>query len=288
MAEAQLVDGLNDLARRVESEHDLDDLVIPEASRKALVRLISWQTASADVLDVWGLGAVFNKRRSTVALFKGPSGTGKSMAAGIVGKALGLPVFRVDLAAMISKYIGETEKNLERLFRAAEGTDIVLFFDEADAIFGQRSEVSDSHDRYANLETSYLLQRLEAFDGISILATNLAQNMDAAFLRRIDIVIDFPAPSADHRRTLWGRIARTKAPLGADVDLDYLAERFELTGAEIRNCWLDAAHRAATGKPPITMPHLMQAIAGELTKQGKPLRKADFGNHYACLRGGRP
>jgi len=220
-----------------------------------------------------------------VALFKGPSGTGKTMAARAVAAALGLPAFRVDLAAMVSKYIGETEKNLERLFAAAEETDALLFFDEADAIFGQRSEVSDAHDRYANLETSYLLQRLESFDGLSVLATNLAQNMDDAFLRRIDVVVEFPAPDTRHRRALWQRGVRTGAPLGPDLDLDLVAERFDLTGGEIRNCWLDAAHRAAVAGGPIGMAEIMQAIGTELAKQGKPLRKADFGPHYAALRG---
>jgi ATPase family associated with various cellular activities (AAA) len=284
-ARGQAAAGLDGLARRIESAQGLDDLVLPRATRAALERLISWQTAAAEVLDDWGLGPVFNKRRGSVALFKGPSGTGKTMAAGVIGNALGLPVFRVDLAAMISKYIGETEKNLERLFRAAEGTDVVLFFDEADAVFGQRSEISDAHDRYANLETSYLLQRLESFDGISILATNLSQNMDPAFLRRIDLVVEFPAPTPAHRRALWGRIGKTRTPLAADVDLDLLAERFELTGGEIRNCWLDAAHRAVAAGCPVGMAQLAQAIGAELIKQGKPLRKSDFGAHYGALRG---
>ncbi len=284
-ARGQAAAGLDGLAQRLESRQSLDDLVLPRATRVALERLVSWQAAAGQVLEGWGLGPVFAKRHGSVALFKGPSGTGKTMAAGAVGNALGLPVYRVDLAAMISKYIGETEKNLERLFRAAEGTDVVLFFDEADAVFGQRSEVSDAHDRYANLETSYLLQRLESFDGISILATNLAQNMDAAFLRRIDMVVEFPAPTPDQRRALWGRIAKTGTPLAPDVDLDLLAERFALTGGEIRNCWLDAAHRAFAAGGPVGMAELVQAIGAELLKQGKPLRKADFGEHYAALRG---
>lgn len=285
---AQLTGGLAAFAQPIETTKSLDDLVLPPASRVSLARLVTWPSAGARVLDDWGLGGVFDKRPGLVALFKGPSGTGKTMAAGAVARALGLPAFRVDLAAMVSKYIGETEKNLEQLFAAAEESDGVLFFDEADAIFGQRSEVSDAHDRYANLETSYLLQRLERFDGIAVLATNLAQNMDPAFLRRIDMVVEFPAPDARHRRALWERGAGTDTPLAPDLDLDLVAERFELTGGEIRNCWLDAAHRAAVSGCAIGLAELMQAIGTELVKQGKPLRKADFGEHYVRLGGSWP
>ncbi|WP_145963000.1 ATP-binding protein, partial [Mangrovicoccus ximenensis] len=191
------------------------------------------------------------------------------MAAGAVARALGLPLFRVDLAGMVSKYIGETEKNLDRLFAAADHADVVLFFDEADAIFGQRSEVQDSHDRYANLEVSYLLQRLEAFEGVSILATNLAQNIDAAFLRRIDMVVEFPAPSASDRRALWARGLAGGVPAEEEIDLDLLAG-FELTGGEIRNCWLWAAHLAARQGGPVGTFRLLQAVWAELAKQGRP------------------
>lgn len=285
-AEAQATAALTQHARRIATRQGMEDLVLPRPTRAALERLIDWQTHGAQVLGDWGLGALFGKSRGTVALFKGPSGTGKTMAAAILGARLGLPVFRVDLAAMVSKYIGETEKNLERLFRAAEGSDALLFFDEADSLFGQRSEVSDAHDRYANLETSYLLQRLESFDGLSILATNLAQNLDAAFLRRFDHVIEFPMPGPDLRRALWERGLRSAAPIAADLDLGALAERFEMTGAEIRNCWLDAAHRAAARGSAVGMELILQAVAAELLKQGKVLKKADFGSHYVRARGG--
>ena len=285
--EAQAAAGLTRFARRLTTCRTLDDLVLPPATRAALDRLIGGQGQAAQVLGTWGFGALWSKGQGTVALFKGPSGTGKTMAAAITGAALGLPVFRIDLAAMVSKYIGETEKNLEQLFLAAEGTDALLFFDEADSLFGQRSEVTDAHDRYANLETSYLLQRLESFDGLSVLATNLAQNMDPAFLRRFDHVIDFPAPAADLRRALWDRGLQGRAPVSGDVDLGLLAERFDLTGAEIRNCWLDAAYRAAARGGAIDMEVLLQAVAAELLKQGKVLRKSDFGAHYAVARGGR-
>jgi SpoVK/Ycf46/Vps4 family AAA+-type ATPase len=223
---------------------------------------------------------VFDKRPGVVAMFKGPSGTGKTMAAGVVAAELGLPAFRIDLASMVSKYIGETEKHLEQVFTAAEQTDALLFFDEADAIFGHRSSVKDARDRYANMEVSYLLQRLDGFDGVAVLATNLAQNIDPAFLRRIDMVVEFPAPDPRQRRALWERGWTESMPVAADLDLDLVASRFELTGGEIRSCWLDAAHRAVVRGGEVGMHEVMTAIAAELTKQGKPLRRADFGEHY--------
>ena len=271
------------LARVVASTHKLADMVLQPKSEAALRTLVTSQQTQETVLDLWGLGAVMGKRRSMTVLFKGPSGTGKSMAAGALANELGLPLFHVDLAGMVSKYIGETEKNLDRLFEAAASADVVLFFDEADAIFGERTEIQDARDRYANLQTSYLLQRLESFDGISILATNLQKNIDEAFLRRIDLVVDFPAPGKADRLALWRRIEQTKAPLAADVDFSQLAERMELTGAEIRNCWLDAAHQAADRGMPISMDMILNAVGRELTKQGKPVRKTAFGDAYGRL-----
>lgn len=274
---------LSGLARVVTSSHRLVDMVLQPRSEAALRSLVANQNTLDTVLEGWGLGAVMGKRRNVTVLFKGPSGTGKSMAAGALANELGLPLFHVDLAGMVSKYIGETEKNLDRLFEAAASADVVLFFDEADAIFGERTEIQDARDRYANLQTSYLLQRLESFDGISILATNLQKNIDEAFLRRIDLVVDFPAPGKADRLALWKRIEQTEAPLDADVDFNLLAERMELTGAEIRNCWLDAAHQAAHCGQPISMDMILKAVGRELTKQGKPVRKNAFGDAYGRL-----
>jgi hypothetical protein len=282
-ASETLRSSLSDLARVANSSHRLADMVLQPKSEAALRSLISNQLTLETVLDDWGLGAVMGKRRSMTVLFKGPSGTGKSMAAGALANELGLPLFHVDLAGMVSKYIGETEKNLNRLFEAAASADVVLFFDEADAIFGERTEIQDARDRYANLQTSYLLQRLESFEGISILATNLQKNIDEAFLRRIDLVVDFPAPGKTDRLALWKRIEQTTAPLAADVDFNLLAERMELTGAEIRNCWLDAAHQAADRALPISMDMILKAVGRELTKQGKPVRKNAFGEAYGRL-----
>ncbi len=272
------------LARQMTSPHSLDDLVLQPKALTALRGLVSNRQTSSIVLDEWRLGPVMGKRDSTTVLFKGPSGTGKTMAAGAIANELGLALFHVDLAGMVSKYIGETEKNLDRLFDAAACADVILFFDEADAIFGERTEIQDARDRYANLQTSYLLQRLENFDGISILATNLQKNIDEAFLRRIDVVVDFPPPGKPERKRLWERIRLTGAPVGADLDIDLLAERMDLTGAEIRNCWLDAAHKAAQRGTEISMDIILQAVGRELVKQGKPVRKTAFGDAYARLR----
>lgn len=277
---------LEHLADRLASDYTLEDLVVPARTGTALRELVDWHATGPTVRDAWGFGAVFGRGSGTTALFKGPSGTGKTMAAAALGNALQLPVFRVNLAGLVSKYIGETEKNLDRLFEAADGSDVVLFFDEADAIFGKRSEVHDAHDRYANLETAYLLQRIERHAGLSILASNLHQNIDDAFVRRLDAVIEFPAPARAARQEIWQRLHLGRAPLAPDVDLDLLSERFELTGGEIRNCALAAAHLAAAEGTGITMATLMRAVARELAKAGKPIRRNDFGEHYATARTG--
>ncbi|WP_224824341.1 ATP-binding protein [Cognatishimia sp. MH4019] len=279
------VQAMAGLATPVTSSFEMKDLIVRQTTKSALNQMITWRQQAGCILDDWKLGSTFGKTRSGTALFKGPPGTGKTMAAGIIGKTLGLPLFRVNLAGIVSKYLGETQKNLDQVFCAAEEADVILFFDEADAIFGQRSEVSDARDRYANLETSFLLQRMEAFSGLSILATNLHQNMDDAFLRRIDWVIDFPAPGPTERLALWERLKNGAAPVDASVDFAQLAETFDLTGGEIRNCALAAAHRAAQTGSKITTQLLYTAVAAELRKQGKPVRKSVFGDHYAALKG---
>lgn len=272
------------LAQPVLSAYDFDDLVLSQGALRQLSDFVTWQGHAPRVLDDWGLGAVFNRRRGSVALFRGPSGTGKTMAASVVANALGRPLYRVELAGLVSKYIGETEKNLERIFEAASRSDVILFFDEADALFGKRAEVSDAHDRYANLETSYLLQRIESQDGAVILATNLQENIDAAFLRRFDLVVDFPAPGPADRLRLWQRLELTQAPLAPGIDYGFLSRAFELTGGEIRNAILAAAHAAAREDRPIGMGHLVRAVAQELQKLGRPLRRQSFEPHYLHLR----
>jgi SpoVK/Ycf46/Vps4 family AAA+-type ATPase len=206
------------------------------------------------------------------------------MAAQVLAAELGLDLFRVDLATVVSKYIGETEKNLERIFTAADGSNAILFFDEADALFGKRSEVSDSHDRYANIEVAYLLQRMEAYPGAAILATNFKRNIDDAFIRRLDFVVDFPFPEADDRRRIWERILPSEAPLADDIDLGFLATQFKLSGGSIRNCSLAAAFRAADEDTNIQMRHLVRAVAQEYGKQGRLTLETDFERFHELVR----
>lgn len=196
-----------------------------------------------------------------------------------------MELYRIDLAAVVSKYIGETEKNLERIFRAADRGDAVLLFDEADALFGKRSEVRDAHDRYANVEIAYLLQRLEAYDGLAVLTTNLLGNMDEAFVRRLDFVLEFPMPEEAERLAIWRLALPAEAPLGEDVDLPFLARKFKLAGGHIRNIALAAAFLAAPDGGCITMKHLVRATRREYQKIGKLVAESDFEQYFALLRG---
>jgi SpoVK/Ycf46/Vps4 family AAA+-type ATPase len=193
------------------------------------------------------------------------------MAAEVIANELGLPLYRVDLSAVVSKYIGETEKNLAQIFNEASASSAVLFFDEADALFGKRSEVRDAHDRYANIEVSYLLQRMEDYDGIILLASNLRQNLDEAFVRRLHLTADFPFPDEAARLEIWRRNLPPSLPLAEDVDLPALAQRFRLSGGNIRNACVTAAFLAAAGGTPVAMSHLQRAIRREHQKMGRLL-----------------
>lgn len=273
-------------ASRVVTPFRFEDLVLPESTLELLEELVLYHRHGGTVLDEWGLGSRFHQARGNATLFVGPSGTGKTMAASVVANELGLELFRVDLSGVVSKYIGETEKNLDRVFDAASRSRVVLFIDEADALFGKRSEVKDAHDRYANIEVSFLLQKMEEHDGIAVLASNLGQNIDEAFLRRIRAVIEFPMPDTPHRLRLWERLPSSGAPLHEDLDLPFLAERFELSGGHIRNCILSGAvHAAATGSP-IGMKHLLKAVGREYAKMGRPMSRAAFGPWWGAVRKG--
>jgi SpoVK/Ycf46/Vps4 family AAA+-type ATPase len=216
-------------------------------------------------------------------LFFGESGTGKTMAARVLAGDLGLELYRIDLATVVSKYIGETEKNLDRIFAAAQDSNAILFFDEADAVFGKRSEVKDAHDRYANIEVAYMLQKMESYDGAVILATNLRSNIDDAFLRRLDIAIEFPFPDVEERQAIWRRLVPARAPIAEDVDLDLLAGKFRLSGGSIRNCSLAAAFLAADDGGMIAMRHLVQAVFAEYLKLGRLTLESDFERFRAGL-----
>ena len=261
------------LGTRITCRRDWDELVLPDDAVTQLREIVSQVGQRARVYEEWGFGERLTRGRGITALFAGPSGTGKTMAAEVVGRALGLDICRVDLAGVISKYIGETEKNLQRVFAVAEEAGWILFFDEADALFGKRTEVKDSHDRYANIEVNYLLQRMEDYRGLAILATNRRASLDRAFLRRIRFLVDFPMPDADSRRRIWARAFPDRTPLG-DLDLDQLA-RLDVTGANIATIATNAAFLAAADDRAVEMHHLMAAVRREFTKLDKLLPESD-------------
>jgi ATPase family associated with various cellular activities (AAA) len=266
---------LDDLARRIQPRYGWDDIVLP-ADGLGQLREIAAQVASRPrVYEAWGFGRRLGPSRGISALFAGPSGTGKTMAAEILAGALRLDLFRVDLAGVVSKYIGETEKNLRRVFEAAERSGAILCFDEADALFGKRSEVKDSHDRYANIEVDYLLQRMEDYRGLAILTTNRKAALDRAFLRRLRFLVEFPFPDADLRRRIWQRSFPPEAPVG-DLDWGALA-RLEITGGNIRNIALNAAFLAARDDSQIGLEHIVHAARREYAKTDKLIDPAEFG-----------
>jgi SpoVK/Ycf46/Vps4 family AAA+-type ATPase len=220
-------------------------------------------------MDEWGFDGKLSLGKGVTALFSGPSGTGKTMAAEIIAHELGLDLYKIDLSTVVSKYIGETEKNLNRIFDAAENANAILFFDEADALFGKRSEVRDSHDRYANIEISYLLQKMDQFEGTAVLATNLMQNLDDAFVRRLTFTVSFPFPDEDSRRDIWRTIWPHQAPLDAGIRFDELARRYKLSGGSIKNVAVGAAFLAAQDGGRVTTEHITHAARREYQKIGK-------------------
>lgn len=257
------------LAQRIHASATWEDLVLPEKEQKVLQEIAAHVRQRFKVYEQWGFSGKGQRGLGISALFAGASGTGKTLAAEILGHALNLDVYRIDLSAIVSKYIGETEKNLRQIFDVAEEGGVVLLFDEADALFGKRTEVKDSHDRYANQEVSYLLQRMEAYRGLAILTTNLKNSLDQAFLRRIRFVIQFPFPDATQRAEIWRRVFPPQAPI-ADLDYTKLA-RLNVAGGNIRNIALNAAFLAAEADEAIAMKHLLQASRSEYIKLERPL-----------------
>ncbi|MEA2337514.1 MAG: hypothetical protein QOE82_1521 [Thermoanaerobaculia bacterium] len=279
LASRQLVS----FAVKVAQRRGWDDLVLPKSHLEQLAELAGHVRDQSRVYDEWGFHAKVSASRGIVALFSGAPGTGKTLSAEVVARDLGLDLFRIDLASLISKYIGETEKNLARVFDEGERSGGILFFDEADAVFGKRSEVRDAHDRYANIETSYLLQRIEDYPGLVILATNMGRNIDAAFQRRMSLVIDFPLPDAGHRRRIWRGMFPPAAPVDG-IDFDFLSERFPLSGGHIRNIAVAAAFRAAGNGGIIGMEHVLLSLKREYQKMGKVCERSEFGDYYHLVR----
>jgi hypothetical protein len=268
-AREQSGDALGGLAVRITRPVDWRDLVLPAATLERLREVASAVANRGLVQRHWGMGRLSLSPDGLAVLFQGASGTGKTMAASAIAAELGLDLYRIELAGVVSKYIGETEKNIDRVFRAARRCNAILLFDEADALFGKRSEVKDAHDRYANLEVAYLLQRMEEHDGPVILASNLAKNMDQAFARRLHYVVEFPRPNPPARALLWRQMLAPPLPCAEDVDPDHLARAFDLTGGEIRKVALEAAFMAAADGRIVTMAQLLAASRREVQRQGR-------------------
>ena len=275
-ARAQAGPGLASLAQKIEPRYVWSDLVLPDDALAQLRELCGRVNRRERVLATWGFGRKLSLGQGTNALFSGPSGTGKTMAAEVIANDLQLDLYRIELSGVVSKYIGETEKNLDSIFAAASGANAILFFDEADALFGKRSEVRDAHDRYANIETAYLLQKMEQYDGVAILATNLRGNLDEAFTRRLAFTVHFPFPDEADRARIWSGIWPPEITLAADVDFTELARRFPLSGGNIKNIALAAAYLAAESGDAVTAIHLLHAIRREYQKMGKQFTMAEL------------
>jgi SpoVK/Ycf46/Vps4 family AAA+-type ATPase len=268
-ARARLSHNLAQFARKIDPKYDWSDLVLPTDQLSQLREMCARYEYQHLVYDKWEFGKKLSLGKGINALYSGHPGTGKTMAAEIIANELALDLYKIDLSQVISKYIGETEKSLNRIFKEAQAGSAILFFDEADAIFGKRTEVKDSHDRYANIEVSYLLQKMEEYDGIAILATNLRQNIDVAFLRRMQFIVEFPFPDEEHRKRIWEVVFPPEAPLAGDVDLNLLAGSIRLAGGNLKSIGLAAAFYAASDGGVIQQQHLMTAARREFQKLGQ-------------------
>ena len=260
---------LSDLAKKMEARYTINDLILPEKQKQEIDELISMAKNRSHVLEDLGVGKKLVSGRGISALFTGVPGTGKTLSAQVIASELGLDLYRIDLSTIVSKYIGETEKNLERIFTEAQSSNVILFFDEADSLFGRRSEVNDSHDRYANIEVGYLLQRIETYDGIVLMATNLGANLDEAFARRINFIIDFPFPDEETRLRLWKLLIPDNIEKEDDFDLEIFAAIYKIAGGNIRNAVVSAIYDSARNKRPLCGDDLRRGVEREYQKMGK-------------------
>jgi AAA+ superfamily predicted ATPase len=286
---AEVESDIGELAGRVVPRFEKEDLVLPHKQHLQFEEILGAMRALTEVHYTWGTGKVWNEAGISV-LFAGPPGTGKTMAAEILAVKLDLPMYRIDLSQVVNKYIGETEKNLKRVFDAADLSDIILFFDEADSLFGRRTEVSDAHDRYANLEISYLLERMERFKGLAILATNRKKDLDEAFLRRLRYVVDFPLPDVAERKRIWRQVIPERAD-SSQLDLDFLAHQFPLAGGNIRSIVFNACLQSANGSSAngkagaLSMDEVIVAIKREYDKLNRTLSLEQYGAHASLVEG---
>ncbi|MEG0793185.1 MAG: ATP-binding protein [Lachnospiraceae bacterium] len=274
---------LGDKAEKVERLYSFEDLILPQHSKQLIQMACDQVRYRSRIYEEWGFNRKIAYGTGTAMVFAGPPGTGKTMAAQVVADILSMDLYRVDLTSIVSKYVGETEKNLKEIFIEAQKSMSILFFDEADVIFSKRTEMKEAQDKYNNMEAAFLLQKMEEYQGISILATNFLQNFDEAFKRRMKFIIDFPLPNISSREQLWNSVFPTEMPIEEALDYKYLASAFELTGSEIKNVAVSAAFIAASQQERVKMKHILTAIKNEYMKLGKMLNKADFGEYYYLL-----
>lgn len=274
---------LNLYSRKVKPHYTWDDIVLPEERIEQLKEICNCIRYKHLVYFNWGFEKKLSLGRGLNVLFCGPSGTGKTMASEIIASDLMLEIHKIDLSAVVSKYVGETEKNLNRIFNETSAGNVILFFDEADALFGKRTEIKDAHDRYANIEVNYLLQKMEEHEGIIILATNFSKNIDEAFLRRMHFTVEFPFPDEQQREIIWKRIFPKETPVAKEIDYDFLTRRLKIAGGNIKNIALSSAFYAVRDSKRIEMKHIMQATKREYEKIRKPFLKADFEPYYTLL-----
>lgn len=275
---------MGERAALIKASYHWDDLVLPEVQKQVLKHACNQIEYYHLVYEKWGFKKKMAYGRGVSMLFCGPPGTGKTMGAQVIANALHLELYKVDLSSVMSKYIGETEKNLGSIFEEVKKSQSILFFDEADSLFGKRTEVKDAHDRYANSGTSYLLQKIEEYEGIIILATNYLQNFDEAFKRRIKFIIEFSLPDAERRLLIWKKVYPEEAPLGADIDFEYLARQFELSGSSIKNIAVAAAFLAASEQKSIQMEHILYCLCEESQKSGKRIQREELGEYYYLMK----
>jgi len=288
---AELDTDIGELATRVTPRFNNEELILPHKQSLLFDEILKAMQSLTEVHYGWGTGKVWNESGISV-LFAGPPGTGKTMGAEILAIKLDLPMYRIDLSQVVNKYIGETEKNLKRVFDVADVSDMILFFDEADSLFGRRTEVSDAHDRYANLEISYLLERMERFKGLAILATNRKKDLDEAFLRRLRYIVDFPLPDADERKKIWRQVVPEHAD-SSQLEFDFLAEQFPLSGGNIRSIVFNACLQCADGSKlvgtdgasQLTMKEVIVAVKREFDKMNRSLSLEQYGAYASLIEG---
>jgi SpoVK/Ycf46/Vps4 family AAA+-type ATPase len=282
---AQSREILSSLAHKIQPKYDWADIILPEDQMEQLREICNYVKYYSTVYNDWGFERKLSLGKGLNILFAGPSGTGKTMAAEIISHELGLDLYKIDLSAIVSKYIGETEKNLDRIFQEGQTSNAILFFDEADALFGKRSEVRDSHDRYANIEISYLLQKMDEYDGIVILATNLRKNIDEGFSRRLHFALEFPIPDETDRYRIWKSIFPPEVPLAKDIDIEFMARQFKITGGNIKNIALGAAFLAVEDGGCINTENLVRATKREYQKMGKLCTIGEFARYFELVKG---